>query len=772
MLQTARSFQLNFQITRNQLRQVAYLVCCLLVAGGTVSGQAVPEDQLVSQTNPTDSAADNFQHLLSELENTKQLYSKWGISRQTRRYGTIALDPQEDRVRSIDWLTQTPVRSVNERFLRSGERFRSDCFAPEPERRFLAFDGIYGRVRDHQTLFNGPLPKLTSVFEDDFAQRLPHSILIDYFYAPNLVWLFGRGDTPPMSNRSFVFGKIKISQQEVDGHPCWRVRWRALRDETGEIFTDCDILMSRERNLLPIRQVFRTPVRSNVAELRDVRTDEFQRDPASGLWFPKEVTAACSLGSDLQVTRYSFQLSDLHADTEIYSQAPIIAAKHSKPPKATVAQYARYPVLSDIRRSLWNSSSGNESYRRKTAGSGLIGLFALFAVVSFALRMTRLGRLLREFIGRHRTMLGVTGIILTVCVGLLASYPPGWMGYGLAMMFAGVFGVGWIGFSMLMIGEKKVSIKVALFAAACIAIFFGGYSKGIKRMQVRQRMISEVRDGGGQISMGLWRLDEDGLFLPGNLRRLLGEAWSGRANRAAIEQESFTEKNVNKWCLDEVQWLGIASQQELPFDLDSRALANINRTDSLWTLHVEDGYLGDDAFGQLSRFNRLIDLYYDCQYRPVSSKIAAVPELERVWLTNAVVDEALFESLRGIKTLEYVTLIKPRIGNCDQPVAIPNLLGIEIQHATLNPQDLNSLGNLPTELVFVNCKFNVPISAEVSLPATTTVSIQTGDLNDQSLLKFCDSPKLTRIRMAGTNVSVDGVEAFSGVRPEVSISLE
>ena len=125
-------------------------------------------------------------------------------------------------------------------------------------------------------------------------------------------------------------------------------------------------------------------------------------------------------------------------------------------------------------------------------------------------------------------------------------------------------------------------------------------------------MIGEVRGAGGQVSMGVWHPDEDGLFLPGFVSRVIGEAWTGRINQAAIPQHAFNSDNVAHWCLDEVRWLGVASDNQSKFEVDSQALAAIPSSDSLWIAQFEDGYLDAECMRQLARFPKLIDLRFDC----------------------------------------------------------------------------------------------------------------------------------------------------------------
>jgi hypothetical protein len=724
-----------------------------------------------------ESDQDRLRRFQIDLETVRRTYSSWGVLRQTRIYATLTAGPgedteNEDTENTARWSTEMPIETLSERFLKSDGQFRSDCLEPPLLRRVFAFDGVTGRIRDTNRLQNGPMLNLTAAHENDFTIQLPHTALVDYFYAPNLSPIFSMTDGQAMNNASGLPSRLKVGQEEIDGHPCWELTFRTVSEEDGRAIILCNVFLAQDRGMLPIRQIYQASYGSLLGEVTVIRTEEFQTDPSSGLWYPKEVTGLQRVSNLAKLTRFSFQISELHNEPALFSKAQAIAPAHAKPPKVVVAQHVPFPVLTDLPGPGSNSTTVTNSYRRKIAGGGVIVLALIFTAISLCLRTTRLGRILRDLVGRHRTIMGVTGMIATACAGLLASYPPGWTNNGLAMMAAGLFGTGWIGLSMLFTGDKQVSIKMALFAAACAAIFFGGYSMGIKRMQVRQQMIREIRDQGGQVVMGRWHLDEDGLFLPKSMRHLLGEAWSGRANRAAISAESFTKESVENWCLDEVQWLGIASQQDAPFRVDSDVLAKIDATDALWTFHAEGGYLDDAAFRELSRFDRLIDIYCDCQHRGISPEIARMPKLERLWLTHAIIDQAFFQTLREVSELEYITLIQPRIGSINAPVPELGLKGIEIRNANLSPRDLNAIGNLPLDLVFVDCSFNLPPSDNVSLAVTKTLAFKASDLTNQSLLKLTESPQLRGIQLAGTNVSQEGIEAFTNVRPKVLLTME
>ncbi|WP_145389458.1 hypothetical protein [Stieleria neptunia] len=715
--------------------------------------------------------ADNLGRLRREVDDVRKAYQGWGLKRTIEVFKTVREDPTAGGSQTVDWSKQTSQYSCRDDFLRLGERFRSERVEPSLQRMVFAFDGQVGRIRFSQGVINRPLSTSSNVYERNGTPKLPHSVLVELHYSRHLEWLLlDNYEVRPFPPQT-VIGDPEVEEVQLDGHPCWKLRWYGINNEDLDMISDCEVYLAKDRCLLPLRQIYETPAGDRVPEVKTIDIDEFQFDSATGLWFPKQVTAANRWNSQMQLNRIRFELDDQFGDVAKYADAPVITPEHSKPPKAVVSGHAPAAVLTELAGPGASSIVMRQAFETQTAGSSTLGLLLFLATLAIWFKATRLGRALRQFLGRHPTLMGLSGISLTALVGYASSYPPGWTVYGLSMMFAGLFGLAWIAMTFMLIGDKQVSIRTALFAAACTALCFGGYSKGIKRIQVRQRMISEVREFGGRVEMGLWHLDEEGLYLPNRLEQLFGEAWSGRAHRAAIPNESFSEKNIDRWCLDEVRWLGLASQDEAAFDVDGDSLSRLGATDALWTLHVEGGYLGGEALTAAAKFPRLVDLHYDCQHRSVAKEIALLGHLERVWLTNAVVDDALIKSLRGIKNLDYVTLIKPRFGNCDRPHHDWSIDGVEVQYATLTPQAVNTLGQLSTNLFFVDCHVKLPAAAEVALPLTTGFSFRDSDLDNQALLRLTEAPHLTSVGLTGTDVSIDGIEAFSQRRPEVALAL-
>ncbi len=709
--------------------------------------------------------------LKREIDSVREAYRGWGLKRRIEVFKTVRDDSTADGLHSIDWSRQTLHHFCHDDFLRLQERFRAERLEPALQKMVSAYDGQIGRLRFLQGVINRPLSNSSNIYEQNGVPKLPHGVLVEPYYSRHLDWLLHEEDKERLLLPKTVVGEPHVEEVQLDGHPCWRVRWYGINSEDLDVISGCEVYLAKDRGLLPLRQIFETPAGDRAPESKTIEIEEFQMDSATGLWFPKQVNAAKQWNSEVQLNRIRFELDDRFGDVAIYADAPVITPEHSKPPKAVVSQFAPAAVLTQLAGPGASSMVMRRAFEPQTADSSTLGLLLVLATLAIWFKATRLGRALRQFLGRHPTLMGLSGISLTAFIGYASSYPPGWTSYGLSMMFAGLFGLAWITMTFMLIGEKQVSIRTALFAAACTALCFGGYSKGIKRIQVRQRMISEVREFGGRVEMGLWHLDEEGLYLPSRLRDLFSEAWSGRANRAAISYESFSKKNIDRWCLDEVRWLGLASRDEPAFDVDGDALSRLGVTDTLWTLHVEGGYMDGEALTAAAKFPRLIDLHYDCQHRSVAKEIARLGQLERVWLTNAVVDDELIKALRGIKNLDYVTLIKPRFGNCNRPYRDWSIDGVEVQYATLTPQAVNTLGQLSTNLTFVDCNVQLPTAAEVSLPLTTGFSFRDSNLDNHSLLRLTKSPRLISVGLTGTDVSIDGIEAFSQLRPEVALAL-
>ncbi|MCA9138488.1 MAG: hypothetical protein KDB00_17070 [Planctomycetales bacterium] len=767
------------------LATVLLLSGVLLIGANSFAAEESVSDgahQAPSETQPasvSQSATDRANPLLQrypdlceELDRVRQIYTSWGLRRHSRTFEEVADVPTPAQARSIEWSDKTPDDQSEYRFLRSNEMFRTDCLEPEHYRVSVAYDGRLARTRSPRKAYNGPVNKVGGMYEGSVAPLLPHTVFSDFSYAPDLEWFYELRDANRFMRWTMALDVRSVKQVTYNDHPCWEVNWIAIHNDDSETTTTCEVLFARDRSLIPLRQVYRTLINPITLRTVTIDTDEFQQQDSAGLWYPRTATATQQINEEVQVKLIKFDVDEQFRQEAFFSNVAPLAASHKKPPAPIVAAYAPAPILNMLPGPGSDSLSATHEFRRKTAGSGAIGVLTFFVVLSICLKATRLGRVTREFFGRHRTLLGVTGIMVTVGIGAIAVYPPGWLTYGLSMMITGLAGLAWIAFSFVLLGDRQVSLRVVLSAAACAAILLGGYNRGLKRMKVRQRMISEVRQEGGQIKMGIWRLDEDGLYLPTSLRRLLGEAWSGRANRAAISSDLFTPEHINNWCLGEVKWLGVAAAGDQPFEVDDKAIASISDTRSLWTFHVEGGYLNGEALRQLSRFHRLIDVYFDCQGRPVPREIGLIPELERVWLTNAVVNDDLIASLREIKNLDYVTLITPKFGDLTQSDLDLALVGIEVRHTTLTPKALNVLGKFSTQLKFVDCKVKLAPADEVALAKTTAFSFRNSNVNDSELPRLAKAPRLIRIDLEETDISASGIEAFSMLRPDVFVSLK
>ena len=765
---------------RHRLAMIA--CCCLAVlisqplqplsiaAEPLVPAESPEEVDLLQADNKLLSGQDDYRR---EVVAMNAAYTRWGMTRQSRSYATIAAGAEgEDRAHSIDWSKQAPMELRDHEFLCSLERFRAECFAPAALRTVLTYDGVVTRYRDQQRVLNGPVDRMRSPFENVFAPQLPHGAFINYDFLPDVQWMYGARQPRPQFLQASVSGKVEFSEQEFNGHPCWKINWRARHSETMDTVIYCEVYLARDRYLMPLRQTFRETINGGMSLVTMVETDELQLDPSTQLWYPKHVTVSRRRDATLEVDKVRYAVSHRYNKDSVFAEAPAFNTSHDQPPKPRLSAYAQLPVLQKVRTRGFSTMRLAGGGGQKSAGSGIVGLLLFCAAISFALKSTPRGRRLRAFVARNRGSIGATGIVLTAAVGFISHYLDGWSTYGLSMIAAGLFGLCWIGVSMAVIGDKQLSIRVMLFAAASIAIMLGGYHKGVKRMQMRQAMIGEVREAGGQVVMGRWRLDEDGLFLPGPMRTLLGEAWTGRANQVAVTQDLFTPANVEGWCLDEVQWIAVGSSEGETFDVDPQALAKIKDSVSLWTLHFEGGYLNADAFEEVSRFTRLVDLYCDCRYRPLPKEIGRLAELERVWLTHPIVDDELLQSLKGVKNLEYVTLIAPRFGKGVDPNTVLDVADVEVRFADLTPAALESLGRIPTQLLLVDCKVKLPKDAKFTMAATQTLSFLNSNLDDATLPRLCDAPNLSWAAVQGTNVSVKGVEAFSKLRPGVVLSLE
>ncbi len=710
--------------------------------------------------------------LAAEVREIVRRYQHWGMRRVSMRCGSIKRQAGESTLDQIDWsrLETSDVR--RERFLRRGDRFRSDCFEPEYDRRSFAFDGSIARSRNPMRIRNGPLIEFGSGIDEPFAPRIPHALLANHFESPSICWLFDESRMVNLIRSGILLGAVRVERERKDNHPCWKITWRTMWENEGGLVCHCVAWLARDRGLLPLRQEFRAGVDDTDMQCVRVTTEGFRRDGNSGLWYPEEAHSCLDNGDVLHCARTTLAATEDHLVPRYYEQIAAMNQAHSKPAQVSVPAHAPFPVLSSLPGPGSVAPSATRSTRLRFAGFGLLGLTLCWAITALTLSKTRLGNLARQSLRRHRGLLGGCGVIFVVSVGWLASYPPGWTTFGLSWMFAGGTGLAWIVFSMWLLGERTVSIRVALFASASAALLFAGYNAGMKRMRVRQQTIHDIRNTGGQVAMGLWRLDETGLFLPDSMGRLMGEAWTGRANRAAVAESQFTARNVHRWCLDEVQWLGITCLNDQPFRLSPEALAQIRDTRALWTLRVEGGLVDGACFEELSRFGSLIDVYFDCQHQPIDARIASIPKLERLWLTHPVVNADLFEKLSRIKTLECVSLIDPTFQQCARPRHRVDFDWVEVHHADVSAGHLEELGKLPCDLVFENCRFHLGPEQQMWLSETPGVTVKGSTLGDRGLMSLAASPRLQSIRLLNTDVSLQGIEAFSSRRPDVTITME
>jgi hypothetical protein len=731
------------------------------------SADLVPAVHL--QANPTRAIRGP---LRDEADGVRGEYRRWGLRRTYEEYEGVTFSGEGDPLQTIDWSAQRPVQHGEERFLRFGESFRSDRFLPKSTRRTFAYDGQIARVRSTTRLHNGPLHNMSMPFPDNFAPLLPHCLLAPPMFAPEIDWIFGESEVQAATGTTSVDGEVQVAAEELDGHRCWHVSWRAVRDDEGGVTTFCDVFLARDRGLLPLYQVFRTPVSVDTVEHATISMDAFQREPQTGRWFPRKASAVRQVGEVAWLTRLTFEIDRSDRQPEIFSNVPAVNGEHVAPPAAAVAPFAAQPILTQLPGPGTHSVEAVQEFRLKFALSAALLVIAALGVVAATLTYTRLGRLSREFFRRHRNLVGWTGLVFTIAFASLCTMPPGWSRFGLTLMMSGGFALAWIALSVVLWGDRKLSIRTALAIAAATALLFAGYSAGIRRMETRQRMIRQIRDRGGEVVIGLWRLDEEGLLLPRFLERLLGEAWTGRASRAAVEQRQFNAETMRRWCLDEVRWLGVASAEGKRFEIDGESIAELRDTRGLWTFHVEGGRLTGTAFEELKRFDRLIDLYFDCHGRDVARQIGELPELERLWLTHAVVNDDLVNKLARIETLEQLTLIAPRFENLERVDPRLQLKVIAVRNTDLSPRDMEILGKFPAELELSDCRFQFGQDSPVVLDHTPILAIRNSDLDNESLARLSRSPTLGFVDLTHTNVSAAGVEAFSELRPDVLVMIE
>ncbi|PNY37316.1 hypothetical protein C2E31_08535 [Rhodopirellula baltica] len=713
-----------------------------------------------------------FARLTAQLSQAAENYQSWGVRKETALYPKVARSTYDDAL-NTKWNKVDAEQTTCEAMLRLGEKYRTELTSPADRRIRCCFDGTIARVRSTHGVVNGPESRVARSFENRFDYVCPHITLTSTHYTPSIDWLY----SPESVQNVFAFGYqingIEIRSAEIDGHPCDRVSWFATMERDGQILY-CDLYLARDRNYIPIRMEFGTPAFVPAVENLVTNVDAFQQDE-QGRWFPHQVTLVKNHGKTFQVAKSTYELTPQFDQTRLYSDSSAILDQHHSPPPATVKPYASPELLTTVQQryfGLGNPILGID-VGQKLVVYWVALILTILLSVAWVVHRTSLDKSLRDYFMHHRFLFGVIGISMTALFGVICMLPSGWLTFGFTLMAMGLFGLAWIAMQKILFRETKISILSTLFAAAAIAIMMSGYSMGTKRMKIRQQMIDDIRNTGGQVAIGMWRLDEEGLFLPAPIVDVLGEAWSGRAHRAAIEQQSFNRKNVKRWCLDEVRWLGIASATGEPFDVDVEAISAIKNKQLLWTFHADQGYLNDDAISELTKFSGLVDLHFDCQGRPLSKRVHALHSLERIWLTNAVVDDELLRTLADVPQLESLCLINPSFvyGPCELNQC--GLQAIDIMHATVDHQAMRLLGQLPTFLSFTDCKFNFQNApSPVELTKTHSMMVLSSQIDDRSLVSMGQSPNLDWLHVGNTNITIDGIEQFSQMHPRVPVSLE
>ncbi|MFU7559194.1 hypothetical protein ACMFWY_10980 [Roseiconus sp. JC912] len=711
-----------------------------------------------------------FAELTVKLANTAKQYDQWGLVRTLVNYGDVS-DIDVESIAKLDWGSCDPQLTLQDRILRHGDRYRTERVLPEDRRLRCTFDGTLARIRSTFGLVNGPKEMVLGAFEEPFEFSCPHVALCSSSFGPSIEWMFDSGLMDSAFRSGFVIGPIEVQQCDVDGHPCSRVDWRTVMKRDGQIVR-CSVSFAQDRGMIPICKEFATQVTGTLWEKRLAKTNTFQTDQG-GRWFPKQADLTVNFRNDYQVTRASYELDDQFHQASVYSDQSAILQVHQNPPPALVKPYTPPEILTTTPQRVFQSDDYLGIVGTSVITYGGASLLIMILVCVWFVWRTKMGASIRKFCATHRTFFGTLGIVVTATFGMLCTLPPGWMSFGVTFMVTGVFGLLWIVFQMILFHDARITIRTMLCGAAAVAVMFAGYNVGVKRMLARQKMIEDVRTTGGQVVVGLWHLDEEGLFLPTALANQFGEAWTGRASRAAIEQTAFSRKNVRTWCLEELRWLGVASDENEDYDVDPAALGEMEGDSLLWTFHADNGYVGDEAMQELSRFHGLVDLHFDCQRRPVSSYLSELKCLERIWLTDVIVDENLFRKLAELPRLESVFLITPEFNTQGIDCSDCRIKSVEVQHGSIDQQAISMLGQLPTYLTFVDCKFNLSaVSQPIDLQQTQSLQVFSSMIDDRALVNFGKAPKLNWFHLGATDVTVEGIESYSRMHPSIPITLE
>lgn len=743
------------------------IACILLVC--LTANRPVGADQ--DQTNP-----DNLAQLRQEVAEVRKLYGEWSASVTRRVWSGKPSELAAGQIETFDW-DQKPQEHEIVKWLVSADRFRREKI--KPSRMVFLFDGHLARFRDTRTVYNGPLAEVSRHYYFEPVPALPHTM--QRWATPDLTWLFGehlhehQSDLensdqedvselePELPNAAPTIDDL--STEELRGHLCWHLIW----SDHGDV---CEAWLAKDRGLLPIRLTRNSPsigtYRTEIISFQKTSSEQGE------VWMPKQVidiSQAFKWDSGT-LMRLDFDLLPPAVDNQVFANEPWM-----KPSGAGVAgnsAYSQFIVAPPIGKSASMLGGSGRNLSKLAIVAGIVtGVILLFAgLVWLFAKHTRFGRWLGEIVSRRRRFGAAVGVIGMITMAYCTWFVPGWMQQGIALLIAGVFGILWFLVITIMSGRRTFSINAALWLAFCVALVFAGYSGGLKRSQMRQSMADQIRAAGGRVNLGQWDADQTPFYIPEQLNAFLGDAFAGTVNSMLIPQQIFTAANVHSWCVDEAEGILIAPESKEHFAVDANTISAIGASERLRHFWVTGGSLNDEAIDRLKRFPNLTSLRFNCDGKSVPENLVALQGLQILAFENAVINDALLAIVSQLPALEMLVFSNVQaIEPIDDNVTLKLESGLHLHRSEITPRGLQSLGNLPTQLLLVQCNLNWQAIDRIAMPKTTAIHFDCPKLTDQWLSRLQVSEKMESIGIHNANITPAAFESFSQKYPSVVIEI-
>jgi len=315
------------------------------------------------------------------------------------------------------------------------------------------------------------------------------------------------------------------------------------------------------------------------------------------------------------------------------------------------------------------------------------------------------------------------------------------------------------------VGRRSFSIRTMLWLAVCVSLVCAGYTQGLNRFQIRQRMIAEVRDAGGQIKVVDWGSHPDAVRLPAMVSGWLGEGYGGYVRDMVVPSGQFTADNLRRWSLREVENLTVRYPPGTSQAVDLEVLRAIPPDGRLKQLHFWSARLTPPALSRLAEQRMLQHLAFDCQGQSIPETFVEIPALESAELHRVRLDTSSMRVLAESTALEFLTLTAPVFTPDVTADQTPRPQFLSIRSATITPDGLRTLCRFGDSALVLNG--NCRIDSPVAVPDATLDGLyfSGGNLNDKMLSRIGSLGNIRWVTLVRTAVTHDGFEAFSERHP-------